>query len=316
MKRLPSVGLSVLVLIGCAGGPPLHPTRVEIPGARIFPESMTSTRAGDLIVGSIGEGTIARAKAGSSTAEPWIPAGSNGLLSVFGVLADDRSRTLWVCSNEASNAPILARPGEPTTALLSFDLSSGKPKGRYLFPGSAKSLCNDIATGADGAVFVTDTRNPRVLRLAAGASALEVWVQDEALQGGPDGIAFVDRNTLLVNTISSGHLIRIELRADGSAGAITQLQTSRPLEHPDGMRPAGHNRFLLAEGVGRVSVLTLNGNSAALRTLKEGLSTPSGVTSVGRTAWYVEGKFPYRTDPKFKDQSPGPFFASSVPLEP
>jgi hypothetical protein len=299
-------------LLAAAGAVSAHPARVLIQGTGIYPESITSTFDGTLIIGSIGKGSVFRSKAGA-TAEPWIAAGTQGLLSVFGVLADEKSQTLWVCSSEATNGSFLAAAGQASAALMTFDLKSGAPRASFPFPGAQKSLCNDIAVGRDGTAYATDTRNGRILRLKKGSSALDLWLQNDMLQGGLDGIAFGGASTLYVNTISTGRLLRIALLADGSAGSITQIQTSRPLEHPDGMRPVAVNQFLLIEGVGRVDLLTVKGDSANVEPLKDGFVTPSGVTSVGGTAWVVEGKFAYRTDPKLKGQDPGPFYASAVP---
>src|SRR3546814_14505393 len=62
-----------------------------------FPESITSTEDGGLILGSVGGGAIYRVAPGSSKAEPWIVPAAAGH-SVFGVLADESRNTLWACS--------------------------------------------------------------------------------------------------------------------------------------------------------------------------------------------------------------------------
>jgi hypothetical protein len=55
------------------------PAEIVIPGEKIFPESLTSTADGSVIVGSIAAKTIFRAKPGSATAEAWIQPGTDGL---------------------------------------------------------------------------------------------------------------------------------------------------------------------------------------------------------------------------------------------
>src|SRR5277367_6739095 len=74
-------------------------TEITLPGTRVFPESITSTADGTLIVGSLGHGNVMRIAPGSSTAEEWIKPGTGGLNSVFGVFADEKGKTLWVCSS-------------------------------------------------------------------------------------------------------------------------------------------------------------------------------------------------------------------------
>ncbi len=82
--------------------------------------------------GSTAKGTIYRAAPGAAQAEPWILASTAGLTNVLGVLADDKSNTLWVCQNTTGGrggAPVVGQ-----TALRSFDLKTGAAKGTYPFP--------------------------------------------------------------------------------------------------------------------------------------------------------------------------------------
>jgi sugar lactone lactonase YvrE len=266
-----------------------------------------------LIIGSIGEGSVLRWHPGEKQAERWIQPGTDGLLSPFGVWADERTHRLWLCSNEAPNSTITAAAGEPTSAVYVFDLRTGRVLGKFPFPQDPRSLCNDITTGKDGTAYITDTRNARIFRLKPGAAALDVWLQGASLQGGVDGIVFDGPRTMYVNLISAGRLIRITLNADGSAGEVTNIETSRPLQHPDGMRRVDANRLLLVEGsAGTADLVTISGEHAEIQTLRGGFVTPSGITGLGPDAWVVEGKFAFR-DPKMQGQDPGAFYATRVP---
>src|SRR6185312_9272021 len=137
-----SVALSALPNIAAAALPQV----INIPGEKIFPESITSSSDGSVIIGSIGQKQIYRAKPGSATAEVWIPAGTEGLNSILGVFADNKSNTLYACSNVIG--PPGAGPAVNAT-LYTFDLKTGKPKAHYVFP-TEKGLCNDIAVDAQG----------------------------------------------------------------------------------------------------------------------------------------------------------------------
>jgi hypothetical protein len=56
-------------------------------------------------------------------------------------------------------------PGtESGSALKGFDLKTGEGKFRAKLPGD-HTTCNDIAIGADGSVYVTNTSAPEILRL-------------------------------------------------------------------------------------------------------------------------------------------------------
>src|SRR3954463_2247800 len=76
-------------------------TRAEITinDTAVQAENLTSSQDGTVYFGSTAKGTIYRAVPGAERAEPWIEASTAGLTNVLGVLADDKSHTLWVCQN-------------------------------------------------------------------------------------------------------------------------------------------------------------------------------------------------------------------------
>ncbi len=281
------------------------PTEINIHEDKPFPESLSSTPDGSLYIGSLARSEVLKASKGAASAEVWIKPGTNGLQRVLGVLADPKSNTLWVCSSKNP-------PSGPPTALKAFDLKTGSAKGSYDFPGD-NTLCNDIAIGPDGTAYATDTIIGSINRLKKGASAFDVWIKDAKL-AGIDGLAFADNNTLVVNTVTTGHLFRIPVSKDGSAGDIAQIKPSQDLTQPDGMRPLGKNEFLLIEGAGRLDHVTVDGDNARIEVLKDGFNGPTAVTRVGDTAWVLEGKLKYMQDPKLKDQDPGPFKVYAVPF--
>ena len=255
-------------------------TEVTINDTGVAPENLTSSQDGTVYFGSTAKGTIYRAAPGAARAEPWILASTAGLTNVLGVLADDRSSTLWVCQNAAGG-----RGGAPVsgqTALRSFDLKSGAAKGTYPFPPNS-GICNDIAISADGSAYVSESFRGRVHRLKPGAAALEVWTSDDQM-AVIDGLAFLADGSLYVNNFMSGKLFRIPVNANGSAGALVPIETSLPLSRPDGLRTAGPKTLIQAEQQGRVAELTIDGNRAAVRVVRDGLPRASGVTIVGDSA--------------------------------
>jgi sugar lactone lactonase YvrE len=247
--------------------------------------------------GSTAKGTIYRAAPGATRAEPWIQASAAGLSRTLGVLADDKTNTLWVCQNNTGG-----RGGEPVagqTALRSFDLTSGAAKGAYPFPTNG-GTCNDMAVASDGTVYVTESFNNRVHRLRPGAAALDVWVTDPQL-AGVDGVALLADGAVYVNTFFDGRLFRIPVNTDGSAGALVPIETSLPLSRPDGLRTVGPHTLIQAEGQGRVAELTVEGNRATVRVLREGLTGATAVTVDGDTALVLVERakavaVPYRSE--------------------
>jgi sugar lactone lactonase YvrE len=269
---------------------------------RVFPESITSAPDGTVFIGSIGKGEVLRAEKGATNAEVWIKPGTAGLQQVAGVLADAASNTLWVCSMR------LGGPGSPS-ALKAFDLKTAALKGSYEFPGGG--LCNDIAVGRDGTAYATDTSGKRVLRLKKGAEALDVWASGDTLAGA-DGIAFGTEDTLYVNSVSSGAILRIPIAKDGSAGEIADVKTSQPLKAPDGMRALRANTFLLAEGgASQLDLVTIENGAAKVEVLKDGLPGITAVTQVGDTAWVNNSQMRAMRDPSTAAQ---PFTLQAVPI--
>jgi hypothetical protein len=106
--------------------------------------------------------------------------------------------------------------------------------------------------------------------------------------------------------------MRIDVMKDGSAGPITKLETSRPLQGPDGMRSVGSKTMLLVEG-GRLDEVTIAGNKAEIKVLKEGMTGITAVTLAGGNAYVVEAKLNLLND---ATKDPGPFKAFGIPYKP
>jgi sugar lactone lactonase YvrE len=283
---------------------------VRIDDVAVYPESLSAGPDGSLYIGSI-KGIVFRAKPGASMAEAWIqPTAANGILSLLGVLADGRRNTLWVCSSPNN---FRTPPAKGVSALMAFDLKTGAQKGAWPLPAPA-SACNDITIGKDGSAYATDTPNGRIFVLKPHARALALFAEDARLKG-IDGIVFSGDGTLYLNIVSKGQLMRVDRGPGGKFASLTELKLSQPVAGPDGFRLIAGHRFLLAEGnSGRIDEVTIKGDEAAIKVLKDGLVSPPGVTVHGRTAYGMEGKITYLFDPKLKGQSPEPFMVRAVPL--
>jgi sugar lactone lactonase YvrE len=301
-------------LVGIAAGAAAwaaSPPDVRIDDVNVYPESLSAGPDGSLYIGSM-KGIVFRARPHAAIAEPWIqPTAGNGILSLLGVLADARSNTLWLCS---SPSPLRTPPAVGVSSLMAFDLRTGRQKGAWPFPVPA-SACNDITIGRDGSAYATDTPNGRIFRLKPHAKALELYADDPRLKG-IDGIVFSGDGTLYLNIVSRGQLMRVDRAPDGAFKGLTLLKLSQPVAGPDGFRLISGHRFLLAEGnSGKVDEVEIKGDDARITVLKDGLTSPPGVTLVGRTVYAIEGKIGYLIDPKLKGQSPGAFFARAIPLD-
>jgi sugar lactone lactonase YvrE len=313
-RALGKTGLALMLGVALGGVAHAQSAPVSIPD-KSFPESVTSTKDGTLYAGSFNLGGVVKASPGGK-AEQFIKPGAAGSRSVLGVLADEKAGVLYLCSNDITGFGV---PGPSDTKgawLKTFDLASGAPKGSFELP-DPKSLCNDIAVGSDGTAYISDSFMPNVYSLKPGGTALEVWATDPKLapaKGGVglDGIAVGADGNLYVTTFIPAKLFKIAVK-DGKAGAVTELKTSRAIDHADAMRAFGDS-FLLIEGAGRLAKVTVKGDEAQVDTIKDGLSEPVSVTQVGNIGWIAEGKLSYIIgDNKGKD--PGPFTLKPVAVQ-
>jgi sugar lactone lactonase YvrE len=294
------------------------PLSIAVSGERAFPESITSTRDGSLFVGRLGEGGIVRADPRTGATAVFVAPGEDGSRSITGVFADEASGTLWACSNDLSSLGGPSSSGDSRSALKGFDLRTGAAKRSVPLP-EPHPFCNDIAVDAAGAVYVTDSANPTVLRLPAGASKFEVFATNPQFappqpnSAGLDGIAFGGDGALYVTTYAAGGFFRIAVKK-ARAGRVIKLQ-GRALGLPDGLRPLGRNSFLLVEGAGTLDRVEVDGDGFRAATLRAGFRTPTSVTRIGSVAWVSEGQMPLFFDPTRKGQSPVlPFRIYGVPL--
>lgn len=288
---------------------------IVIPGDRYFPEGVTVTSGGVFFVGSLFEGCIMRCPAGATQMEPFIEPGANGLVSVLGLWADEDRNTLWACSSDAGNGKL---KGSAPVGVKAFDLQTGAARGSYDFPGGG--FANDLTFDRQGNLYVTDSWTPRILRLKAGGSALDEWINDPRLgveQWSLNGIDF-DRVSNAIYTVNqrAGQLFRISLEPDGSAGTVTLIQTSQELRRPDGLKVIGPNTLATAEGgAGGMSVITVQGSTAQVRRVEASLDGVTTFAFYRGSAWVVEGQSDHFWDPANAgpDADP-PFRIVEVPL--
>ena len=287
------------------------PVTITLPDGNEFPESVTATANGTVVIGSMIRPYIYRARPGAAKAERWIDLTKQGSTS-WGVFADIRSNTLWACTVvhplTDKQTPAIK---ERHSSLRAFNLTTGAAKGVWALRGETNA-CNDITVGPDGAVYASDIANGQIQRLKRGGTALEVWFMSPEATN-VDGVTFVGR-TLYFNNVSTGKLYRLPIGADGSAGAPVEIALSQPLNGPDGMRAQRGKLYVAENRSNRLSELTLDGDRATVRVLKEGYVTATGVAPAGDTIWVQESKQNYWRDPKLATADPNPFVIQPVTL--
>ncbi|MFO1248796.1 MAG: hypothetical protein U1E93_11370 [Alphaproteobacteria bacterium] len=64
-----------------------------------------------------------------------------------------------------------------------------------------------------------------------------------------------------------------------------------PVKGIDGLRTTSNGKMLQAEnGSGKIHLLTINGDTAHVQVIKEGLQQPTGMDQSGDTIWIAERK--------------------------
>jgi streptogramin lyase len=267
MKRLSTFCLSALFALSA----PALAAEILIKDAKSQPESLAAAPDGTLIVGSASTPYVYKLRPGSTTPEVFIDASAEPAGTFFfGQLVD--GNTVWSCmlTPVANSTPV-----QRHTALIGSDLATGKRKLRWELPG-ANSTCNDMAVGPDKALYISDTANAKIFRLAPGATSAELWLEHRNLTG-IDGLAFLN-GTLYYNSVFFNNLYRVPVDAQGKPGAPVEIWMDAPVKGIDGIRIAKGKMVQAENGSGKIHVLTLmDGDRAHVEVLKEGLSQPTAV---------------------------------------
>ena len=274
MFRLAAAALALLAF----SAPVALSAEILIKDAKSQPESLAAAPDGTLIVGSASTPYVYKIKPGSTTPEVFIDASAEGTGTFFfGQLVD--GGTVWSCmlTPVAGVTPVARH-----TALIGTDLKTGKRTLRWDLPG-ANSTCNDFTVGPDKALYISDTANAKIYRLAQGAQGAELWLEHRSLTG-IDGLTFLN-GVMYVNSVFFNNLYRIPMDANGKAGTPVQIWMDAPVKGPDGMRAAGNMLLHAENGAGKVDSLTITGDTAHVTVLKDGLNQPTAVEPAGNTIW-------------------------------
>src|SRR5690606_12920447 len=115
--------------------------------------------------------------------------------------------------------------------------------------------------------------------------------------------------------VQTQKIYRVGVQADNTMGQLTDLKLSHELGGPDGMRLIDGNRFIQAEGtIGRLSVVTIEGDAATVTVIDDSLGSTPGAAVVGNTAYVLESNMQYLFNPGLRGQEPPPFMVLARPL--
>jgi len=284
---------------------------VPLPGPNLFPEGIAADNNGGLYIGSLTKGRILYLEPDTHLPRKFNDDGSNGLMSVGGLMVSPDGSTLYVCNSDLgiTNFSAAAKPG-----LVAFGIRDGGLVNRWNFPGGG--LCNDMTMTADGTILMTDSFNPRILALKSGADELIEWVTDERFNGegfNLNGITWNSEGVFVVK-YNSNELFRISQNSNGSAGKIEKVQLSRALAGPDGIKALEDGNLLVVEGAGMLSIIKISNLDGHIQTVANGLNVPTTVAVIGKMAYVVEGQLDHLPSPNKAVTAPDPFQLQSITL--
>lgn len=296
------------------------PGAISLPDG-FFPEGVAADAGGALYVGSLSRGAILRVPKGAAEAEPFIAPGTNGLVSVIGLLADPERNVLWACSSDPGVGDL---KGSSVPSLAAFRLSDGAPL--KSFPLGRGAFCNDMALAPDGAVHVTDSFNPVIRRASLREGRMEVWLENPRFVGAPpvsvglgdpfnlNGATFGPDGALYAVKTNTGELFRIAVDRAGNPVSVEEVALPRPLEGPDGLKTLPDGALLVVEGADRLTRIDLAATPVRLDTVAKGFdfATTSVLTEDG--AWVVEGQLDKLFLPEKARDAPKPFKLTRVGL--
>lgn len=229
---------------------------LELPGPTFYPSALAATANGTLFVGGI-LGEIVKFSPSSIdpvvVLEPAAP--PNAPIVIPGMLADDASRTLYVCGNIFT-----AAGGNPfassAASLYAYDFD-GKLKTSYPLPNQGHSICTDLVFDDHHNLYITEEAVGAIDLLKSGSSTIAEWTSGALLEPstanpnlppfGAHNAAYVDEGGnefLYVTNFTKSTLVKIPVNADGSAGrAVQQAVMGAPapvpsiaLANPEGIR--------------------------------------------------------------------------------
>lgn len=273
---------------------------ILLPDPAFAPEGIAVDGAGNLYIGSLTQGRLAKITAKPHTVTDFVEAGTNGMVTVVGLHVS--GDTVFACSSDPG---IGALTGTAAPALVAFDAASGTPAGRFELPEGG-GFCNDITELPDGTILATDSFSPRIYALKPGADQLEVWFEDPQFAGegfNLNGIAY-DDGAVYVLRYNTGTLHRITLAEGSMSGTVESLPLPRAINGADGLNALGDGRFLVVEGGGlsagaRGALLgiTLTDATAKMETLAPDMNVPTTAAVFDGVAYVVEGQLDHLFDP-------------------
>jgi len=194
-----------------------------------------------------------------------LPAG----LHPFAIAWDSRRKQLWVAADCPPGVPFITDCERG--ALLGFD-TRGKIRA-WVAPIGASFHPGDVSA-ANGEVFVSDSQNGAIYRLAPNGKSLLTLVAPGVGKSGQGSVVSADGKTLIVSDYSQG-IAAIDL-ATGARTLAAKLDGKPGLRGVDGLARCGNSFFGIYNGStpGRLLAFRMSKASVDYADLIDGLRLP------------------------------------------
>jgi len=291
--------------IGCAQPSPAPATEAETPAAAMPPATITAVRGGFIpegveydttghrfLTGSIAEGSVMMiGDDGSVTAVVTDP----DLVASIGIEVDEERDQLLVAN---SNSPFDTGGGPGAAKLGVYRLSTGERLAMVDLaatmpnaPADLMHFANDVAVGADGSAYVTDTRASVLYRVTPDHQA-SVMYRFEGF--APNGIVYHPSGYLLV----VGGAMMFKVPVD-NPDATTPVMLPEEIPGQDGAVWMTSGRLaIVSNSASRVVVLTSADDWATAQIAAQASYEGQATTAA------VVGDDLYVVHPHFMDQDP------------
>lgn len=193
--------------------------RATFPDSSFWPEGMDhDPRTGRWYAASVRHGIIVELGAGGAARELW-PRGVKGMGALLAVRVDTARGVLWATTSGLPQTHGYARGDSTIAALLEIRPSDGAILRRWDLPVIAGGhTLGDVAVGAGGEIFMTDSNEPVLYRLRSERDTLERITSPlfRSLQG-----VAPTRDGRVAYVADYSHGI---LRVDLGTGAVTRVE--------------------------------------------------------------------------------------------
>ncbi|WP_022888676.1 SMP-30/gluconolactonase/LRE family protein [Agromyces italicus] len=283
-----------------------RPDRYTVPGDAAgsrFEGIGVDERRGLFYVSEVTGGEIHRGDASEPQAMEWLAGdGTDGRYTARGVTVD-RAGNVYVAGGPNG----LGNPDRPELWVYDED---GELLAALRVPGTSDAFLNDVAIGADGAAYFTNSNDPQIFRVAedGGTWRAELWADatgtvERAAGFNLGGIVLSsDRSAFVVAQGNTGRLWRFAT-ADG---AVSEIDThGADLVNADGLVRQGNRLTVIRNFSKTVATMRVSADGDAVHRIEQRASDPDRVYT---TAKMLNGRL-LAVDSKFDEQpaASGPY---------